>query len=113
MQKTGVNSKNACGSKEMIKMQRKFHRITYIERRKIAEWLTQGIPRRDIAIRLGVTVPTVYRELRRGISGARDDAGALIYDPRYAEDTARQNRQLSARKPRPIVGAAPTDEPPS
>jgi IS30 family transposase len=99
-----MNTENTCGSKAVIKTQRKFHRIAYADRCKIAEWLTQGIPRRDIAARLGVTPPTVYRELRRGLSGAKDDDGRLIYDPDYSEAVALGNRQLSARKERPIIG---------
>lgn len=88
-----------------INVPRKFHRITYADRCKIAAWLTQGVSRYDIAARIGVTPATIYRELRRGISNERDSDGRLIYDPNYAEDAARKNRQLSARKPRPIVGA--------
>jgi IS30 family transposase len=86
-------------------MPKKFRRITYADRCKIAAWLTQGVSRYDIAARIGVTPSTIYRELRRGINGKRDSAGRLIYDPKYAEETARKNRQLSAKKPREIVGA--------
>ncbi|MDR1328227.1 MAG: helix-turn-helix domain-containing protein [Oscillospiraceae bacterium] len=100
-----MNTENTCGSKEELKTQRKFRRIAYADRCKIAVWLTEGIPRRDIAARLGVTPPTVYRELLRGISGAKDGDGRLIYDPDYSEAVALSNRQLSARKPRPIIGA--------
>jgi IS30 family transposase len=86
-------------------MGQKFRRITYADRREIAAWLTQGVRIYDIADYIGVTPATIYRELRRGISGKRDSAGRLIYDPKYAEETALKNRQLSARKPREIVGA--------
>jgi IS30 family transposase len=83
----------------------KFRRIAYADRCEIAILLTRGVSRYDIADRIGVTPATIYRELRRGISGKRDSAGRLIYDPKYAEETARKNRQLSAKKPREIVGA--------
>jgi hypothetical protein len=93
------------GKESGIDMGQKFRRITYADRLKIAEQLTLGTSRYDIAALVGVAPPTIYRELRSGISGARDAAGRLIYSPDYAEDAAGRNRQLSARKPRPIVGA--------
>jgi IS30 family transposase len=88
----------------MTNGKRTFKRIEHDDRLNIAAWLTQGVPVYDIAKRLNVTPPTVYREIRRGLSGERDSAGRMIYSPDYAEKTAQRNRRLSARKPRLIVG---------
>jgi IS30 family transposase len=84
-------------------VKRTYRRLTLADRKTIATRLTGSVPVYDIAAELEVTPPTVYREIRRGLTGERDALGRIIYDPNRAEDRAAQNRQHSARKPRQII----------
>jgi IS30 family transposase len=66
--------------------------------------LTREIGVYDIAKKVGVTPQTIYREIRKGLTGERDPNGRLIYNPAHAENAAQQNRKNSARKTRRIIG---------
>jgi IS30 family transposase len=90
--------------KGLIRVARKFKNINYTDRRLIAELLTSGLNAYDIAERVSVAPASIYRELRRGLTGDFDEAGRLIYDPDIAEATTKINRRRSGREPRQIVG---------
>ena len=77
---------------------RKEKRILLLEdRRKIAEWYSEGKSVADIAREIDAARCTIYRELARGYTGENDCNGRPGYDPDLAQ------RNLHPRWKRPAV----------
>ena len=65
--------------------------ITYQERQRISTHYLNGERVADIATALGLTLATVYRELKRGETGALDHNQRMAYDPDIAQRRVREN----------------------
>ena len=86
---------------------RRYKYITFQDRRTLAAAYERGERAADIAERLGVTVATVYRELKRGES--TDGSGNVILDRNqrraYSPVLAQQRVQESfKRRGKPAAG---------
>lgn len=83
-----------------VKLVRRYKYITFQDRRTLAAAYERGERAADIAERLGVTVATVYRELKRGES--TDGSGNLILDrnqrPAYSPVIAQQTVQANFKR---------------
>ena len=79
---------------------RRYKYITFQDRRTLAAEYERGERVADIAERLGVTVATVYRELKRGES--TDGSGNVILDrnkrPAYSPVIAQQTVQANFKR---------------
>lgn len=79
---------------------RRYKYITFQDRRTLAAAYERGERAADIAERLGVTVATVYRELKRGES--TDGSGNVILDrnqrPAYSPVIAQRTVQASFKR---------------
>ncbi len=79
---------------------RKYKYITFSDRQKIAAWYQNGDRPADIADGLGVTVKTVYLELKRGEQTDRN--GNVVLDqnqrPAYSPVLAQQRIQASFKR---------------
>ncbi len=72
--------------------------LEYAQRLKIKEMLDMSVKKADIAHSLGVSDPTIYREIERGTINGH-------YDPKYSEDMYR--RQLAEKGAQPICVISP------
>lgn len=79
---------------------RRYKYITFPDRKQLAAWYQNGDRPADIAGRLGVTVKTVYLELKRGES--TDDEGNVVLDrnqrPAYSPVLAQQRIQTNFKR---------------
>jgi IS30 family transposase len=76
-------------------MKRKYKLLTFGDREKIAEMCTAGNTLSDISEAVGVSLQTVYRELKRGFAG--EIGGCKIYDPNLAETVVREKIKKRGR----------------
>ena len=65
--------------------------VTYQERQEISTRYLNDERVADIAAALGLTLATVYRELKRGEPGALDHNQRMAYDPDIAQRRVREN----------------------
>ena len=65
--------------------------VTYQERQEISTRYLNDERVADIAAALGLTLATVYRELKRGETGALDHNQRMAYDPDIAQRRVREN----------------------
>ena len=65
--------------------------ITYQERQRISTHYLNGERVADIATALGLTLATVYRELKRGETGSLDRNQRMAYDPTLAQRRTQEN----------------------
>lgn len=94
---------------KMIKMGqiavRRHKYITFSDRKLIAELYRSNARPADIAGRLGVTMATIYRELKRGETTEADGAPILgrnqrrAYNPVIAQQTVQENIRRWGRTP--------------
>lgn len=71
------------------------HKITQVERERIASWLEQGIAKKEIARRLERDIKTIRREVARNrirVQVGRND-WQRIYEPVHAHVVAMQRKQ--------------------
>lgn len=81
----------------------KHKKITQRERELLAEWLREGISRKECARRLGRDIRTVQRELTR--NKTRVNVGKdweLIYEPIHAHTVAQLRRQNAFNAKQPL-----------
>ncbi|MGO5116589.1 helix-turn-helix domain-containing protein [Candidatus Avoscillospira sp. LCP25S3_F1] len=65
--------------------------ITYHDRQQISTRYLNDERVADIAAALGLTLATVYRELKRGETGALDHNQRMEYDPDIAQRRVQEN----------------------
>lgn len=65
--------------------------ITYQDRQRISTHYLNGERVADIAAALGLTLATVYRELKRGETGVLDHNQRMAYDPTLAQRRTQEN----------------------
>lgn len=87
---------------------RRYKYITFSDRKQLAAWYQNGDRAADIAERLGVTVKTVYLELKRGES--TNENGDVVLDrnqrPAYSPVLAQQRVQANfRRRGKPAAGS--------
>ena len=75
---------------------RKYRYLTFADRKQISAWYQSN----DIAVRLGMSVKTIYLELKRGEE--TDESGAVILDrnqrPAYNPVLAQQRLQANFKR---------------
>lgn len=76
---------------------RKYRYITFSDRKQIAVWYQNGDRPADIAERLGVTVKTIYLELKRGETGELDRNQRRAYSPVIAQQAVQESFQRRGR----------------
>lgn len=76
---------------------RKYRYITFSDRKQIAAWYQNGDRPADIAARLGVSVKTIYIELKRGETGELDHNQRQAYSPILAQQTVQANLKRRGR----------------
>lgn len=76
---------------------RKYRYITFSDRKQIAAWYQNGDRPADIAARLGVSVKTIYLELKRGETGELDRNQRRAYSPVIAQQMVQENFQRRGR----------------
>lgn len=75
----------------------KYRYITFSDRKQIAVWYQNGERPADIAVRLGVSVKTIYLELKRGETGELDCNQRCAYDPILAQQKVQENFKRRGR----------------
>jgi IS30 family transposase len=67
-------------------MKRKYRYLTLSNRNEIAEYCTNGKSPAEIAGLLDFNIATIYRELKRGGTGERDELGRIVYNAALAHE---------------------------
>lgn len=79
---------------------RKYRYLTFTDRKQISAWYQSNDRAADIAERLGMSVKTIYLELKRGEE--TDESGAVILDrnqrPAYNPILAQQRLQANFKR---------------
>ena len=70
-------------------MGEQYNCLTWIQRLQIEQCLKAKVPVKDIAVRLGVHISTVYREIKRG-EYTHLDGTTWTYSKRYSPDIAHE-----------------------
>ena len=90
---------------------RKYRYLTFTDRKQISAWYQSNDRTADIAERLGMSVKTIYLELKRGEE--TDESGAIILDrnqrPAYNPVLTQQRLQANFKR-RGRVAAEETAE---
>lgn len=82
---------------------RKYRYLTFADRKQISAWYQSNDRAADIAVRLGMSVKTIYLELKRGEE--TDESGAVIldrnqrraYNPVLAQQRLQENFKRRGR----------------
>lgn len=79
---------------------RKYRYLTFADRKQISAWYQSNDRAADIAERLGMSVKTIYLELKRGEE--TDESGTVILDrnqqPAYNPVLAQQRLQANFKR---------------
>lgn len=78
---------------------RKYKTITPNDRKMISALYDAGTPLPSIAAAIDVSVSTLYRELRRGYTGALNSNACRAYSTEKAQQTINQNIKRRGRTP--------------
>ena len=72
--------------------------LTFQQRQTIEQMHALDEPPAKIALAVGVSLTTIYRELKKGDTGDRDPINRIIYSAELAERRARENSRRRGRK---------------
>ena len=79
-------------------MARKFQQLGIADRKKVEEAYRSGTSAADIAEVVGIALSSVYRELKRGYTGANDENGRPAYSADAAQRTVSENTSRRGRR---------------